>query len=156
MCLPQNRHFSWWEWDTKEGTGKSMKNALHVQRYGKRNLLGWSNIKQWKNQAHSLSHCWATRVWRHQTGRQAGRQLISRKFCLINFSKSCSNFLKAFRVNLKAWFYLTNTAPSSSRKIVTDFMWIYFMVHPYSLLRPYYEPQLWFMINQGLTAHVKC
>jgi len=24
------------EWDTKEGCGKSMKNALHVQRYGKR------------------------------------------------------------------------------------------------------------------------
>jgi len=27
------------EWDTKEGRGKSMKNALHVQWYGKRNLL---------------------------------------------------------------------------------------------------------------------
>jgi len=28
------------EWDTKEGRGKSMKNALYVQRYGKRHLLG--------------------------------------------------------------------------------------------------------------------
>jgi len=28
------------EWDTKEGCGKSMKNALHVQRYGKRHLSG--------------------------------------------------------------------------------------------------------------------
>jgi len=28
------------EWETKEGTGKSMKNELHVQRYGKRHLLG--------------------------------------------------------------------------------------------------------------------
>jgi len=28
------------EWDTKEGHGKSMKNALHVQWYGKRHLLG--------------------------------------------------------------------------------------------------------------------
>jgi len=28
------------EWDTKEGTGKSMKNALHVQRCGTRHLLG--------------------------------------------------------------------------------------------------------------------
>jgi len=27
------------EWDTK-GRGKSMKNALHVQRYGKRHLSG--------------------------------------------------------------------------------------------------------------------
>jgi len=28
------------EWDTKEYTGKSMKNALHVQQYGKRYLSG--------------------------------------------------------------------------------------------------------------------
>jgi len=34
------------EWVTKEGTGKSMKNALHVQRYVKRHPLGWSNIEQ--------------------------------------------------------------------------------------------------------------
>jgi len=34
--------------DTKEGHGKSMKNALHVQRYCKRHLSGWSDIEQWK------------------------------------------------------------------------------------------------------------
>jgi len=37
-CLPHNRHFfvvNKDEWDTKEDTGKSMKNALHVQRYAK-------------------------------------------------------------------------------------------------------------------------
>jgi len=28
------------EWDTKEGTGKSMKNTLYVQQYGKRYLSG--------------------------------------------------------------------------------------------------------------------
>jgi len=28
------------EWDTKEGTGKSMKNALHVRWYSKRHLSG--------------------------------------------------------------------------------------------------------------------
>jgi len=28
-----------------------------------------------------------------------------------------------------AYFYLTNTAPLSSRKIVTDFRWTYFVVH---------------------------
>ena len=28
------------EWDTKEDTGKSMKNALYVLRYAKRHLLG--------------------------------------------------------------------------------------------------------------------
>ena len=30
------------EWDTKEDTGKSMKNALYVLRYAKRHLLGQS------------------------------------------------------------------------------------------------------------------
>jgi len=28
------------EWDAKEGHGKSMKNVLHVKRYGKRHLSG--------------------------------------------------------------------------------------------------------------------
>ena len=28
------------EWDTKENTGKSMKNALYILRYGKRHLSG--------------------------------------------------------------------------------------------------------------------
>jgi len=28
------------EWIIKEGTGKSMKNALYAQWYGKRHLLG--------------------------------------------------------------------------------------------------------------------
>ena len=37
------------EWDIKEGTGKSMKNALYVLQYAKRQLLGQSNIEQWKN-----------------------------------------------------------------------------------------------------------
>jgi len=36
------------EWDTKEGCGKSMKNPLHVQWYGKRHLSGWSDIEQQK------------------------------------------------------------------------------------------------------------
>jgi len=43
MCLSLNRHFfvvDKDEWYTKESHGKSMKNALYAQRYGKRNLLG--------------------------------------------------------------------------------------------------------------------
>ena len=34
------------EWNTKEDTGKSMKNALYVLRYAKRHLSGRSNIEQ--------------------------------------------------------------------------------------------------------------
>ena len=34
------------EWDTKEDTGKSMKNALYALRYAKRHVPGCNNIKQ--------------------------------------------------------------------------------------------------------------
>ena len=34
------------EWNTKEDTGKSMKNALYVLRYAKRHLSGRSDVKQ--------------------------------------------------------------------------------------------------------------
>ena len=34
------------EWDTKEVTGKSMKNALYILRYAKRHLLGRSDVEQ--------------------------------------------------------------------------------------------------------------
>ena len=43
------------EWDTKEDTGKSMKNALYVLRYAKRHLSGRSDVEQWKNQAVALA-----------------------------------------------------------------------------------------------------
>jgi len=43
------------EWNTKQDTGKSLKNALHILRYTKRHLLGWSNVEQWKSQAGSLA-----------------------------------------------------------------------------------------------------
>ena len=34
------------EWDTKEDTGKSMKNELYILRYAKRHLAGLSNVEQ--------------------------------------------------------------------------------------------------------------
>ena len=34
------------EWDTKEDTGKSMKNALYVLQYTKRHLSGRSDVEQ--------------------------------------------------------------------------------------------------------------
>jgi len=34
-----------YEWDTKEGAGKSMKNALYVQWHGKRHFLGQGDVK---------------------------------------------------------------------------------------------------------------
>jgi len=35
------------EWDTKEDTGRSMKNALYIQWYAKRPHLVQSNVKQY-------------------------------------------------------------------------------------------------------------
>ena len=36
------------EWNTKEDTGKSLKNALDVLWYAKKYLSGWSDVDQWK------------------------------------------------------------------------------------------------------------
>jgi len=36
------------EWNTKQDTGKSLKNVLHILRYAKRHLSGWSDVEQWK------------------------------------------------------------------------------------------------------------
>ena len=57
------------------------------------------DIKQWKNQAFSLIHCWVRLGWRYQ--------LVSRKFSWIgeNFFK---NLLEGFRVNLKTFFAYPN------------------------------------------------
>jgi len=43
------------EGNTKEGPGKSMKNALYAQRHGKRHLSGWSNVEQWKIKSVNLA-----------------------------------------------------------------------------------------------------
>jgi len=94
-----NQHFftmSKDNWDTKECTGKSMKNALYAQWYGERHLTT-SNSE--KNLSCSLTHC---RVG----GRQASRQAVNIYF----FNSVGKRFMQ---IDLKA--YLTNGAPSSSR-----------------------------------------
>jgi len=52
------------KWETKEDTGKSIKNTLYIQWCGNRHLSGWSDVEQWKNQVHILSSCWVMLVWR--------------------------------------------------------------------------------------------
>jgi len=63
------------EWDTKEGRGKSMKNALHVQRYGNR-AEATLNSKKIKPVALAIVELCESEGIR-QAGRQAGRQLVS-------------------------------------------------------------------------------
>jgi len=126
------------EWDTKEGRGKSMKNALHVQWYGKRHLSGWSDIEQRKNR--SLSHFWVMRIWRHQAGRQAGRQAGSQSENSVKL-KFCSNLLKCFGSIWRlfwAWFYLTNTATLPCERSEAGFWVIFFRGPCPNLGGPYY------------------
>ena len=35
-----------YEWNTKENSGKSLKNALDVLQYAKRHLSDWSDVRQ--------------------------------------------------------------------------------------------------------------
>jgi len=106
------------EWNTKEDTGKSLKNALHVLRYAKRHLLGWSDVEHWKNQTRSLSRYWATLAWRQagwrvgrRAGGQAGRPAVSQSVENSVKKKFRGNFLKAFRVDLKACLGLVIILP---------------------------------------------
>jgi len=70
-----------------------MKNALHVQRYGKRYLSGWSDIKQWKIKSVALAIV---------------------ELHLSEGINQSGSYSVAFRVNLTACLGLTNTAPSPS------------------------------------------
>jgi len=56
------------EWDTKEDTGKSLKNSLYVQP---KNTSQAEVTLNSENQAHNLSYHGVTLVW------QAGSQAIS-------------------------------------------------------------------------------
>jgi len=94
------------KWDTKEGCGKAMKNALHVQRYGKKHLSGWSNVEQQKIKPVALP---IFELHKSEGIRQVGRQLVSQSVensIKLFYFKFCSNFLKAFRINLKAFLGL--------------------------------------------------
>jgi len=51
---------------TKVSFGRTMILALKLQRLAKRHISGWSNVEQWRNQAHSLSGYQVMLVWRHQ------------------------------------------------------------------------------------------
>jgi len=109
---------------------------LCVLQYAKGHLSGWNNVEQWRNQARSLSQYAAEGI---RQARQAGRQLVSQNPIKYKF---CNNLLKIFQVDLKAclqFFYLTNTAPSSSREIVTGF----YRYVLRSLPQTFHSPYLW-------------
>ena len=117
------------EWDTKEDTGKSMKNALYVLQYAKRHLSGRSDVKQWKDQARSLSRYRVTLVWRHIS------QSVSRKFR----------------------FRLTNTALSSPGKSETVFCIIFFIGHTHSFVVPtiQYYHTVWYHVLFHWNQHIQ-
>jgi len=55
-----------------------MKNALYVQRYGKKHFSGWSKVeKQKKIKLLALA---IVELWESEGIRQAGRQLVENSF----------------------------------------------------------------------------
>jgi len=76
-----------------------------------------------------LSHCRAMRVCQKASVSQAVSQLVenSVKF----FLKFRSNFFESVLGRSESMFGLANV---SSRKILNNFKWIYFMVRPHNLL----------------------
>ena len=64
------------DWDTKEDTGKSMKNALYVLRYAKKHLSGRSDVGE-KIKPVALA---IIELRLSEGVRQSVRQLVSRKF----------------------------------------------------------------------------
>ena len=50
---------------TKVTIGRTMMQTLKLLRLVKRHILGWSDVKQSKNQAHSLNGYQVMLVWRH-------------------------------------------------------------------------------------------
>jgi len=103
-CLQQNGHFSWW---TKmNGTQRRAPWRTHFM---------YSSMVEGTSRAGATSKSKKIRpvalaiveVREYEGIRQAGRQLVSQKIPLNKFLfKFCSNFLKAFRINLKAFMGL--------------------------------------------------
>jgi len=130
------------EWDTKEGTGNSMKNALSKQQCSKRPLLSWSSEKIKLAIAElCLSEGLSVRRSVRQSVRRSVRQSvgqlvksgsnsISTKFHYIIFKKnSIATFWKHLGSIWKLfWGYM------SCKELWLVFRWIYFVVCPKNLL----------------------
>ena len=108
------------EWNTKEDTGKSLKDALHILRHIKRHLSGWSNVEQWKNQAHSWSHYQVTQA---QTSFQIDQKC---------FKKLSQNFKKYLPACLPAADFLV--LPNQYCCLGKFFGWFYFEGHAYFVI----------------------
>jgi len=106
------------EWDTKEGPGKSMKNELYVKK-APLGLKQHQTVKKIKPVALAM---------------QLVSQSVSQEKILLNnsFFKFRSNFLKAFRVDLKGCLGLVlpnQCCPIVIRKIVSDFrLWFILII----------------------------
>jgi len=88
------------EWVTKEGSGKSMKNALHVRWYGKRYLSSCEAM--WNSE--KVKPVALTIVELRASDRQLVSQSVENSVKYIFLIHS--NLLKAFQIDLKACFGL--------------------------------------------------
>ena len=86
------------EWDTKEDTGKSMKNALMYCGMPKGTCRAEATLNSEKIKPVALA---IIKLCLSEGISQSITYSVSRKFHQINFLKFCSNVLKAFQVDLK-------------------------------------------------------
>jgi len=73
ISITQRRQFS-----KMNGTQRHWlvhKNVLYVMWYAKRHLLDWSNIEQWKHQAHTVA---VIELWKHQLGQYSNCKITWR------------------------------------------------------------------------------
>ena len=133
------------EWDTKEDTGKSMKNALYVLQYAKCTRLAeaTSNGEEIKPIALAV-----IKLHLSEGTSQLVKSVSHLKIPFSEFLKFHNNLLIAFWVDLKACLGLTNTASSSSGKSEAGF-WVMFLHGPHSnLCGPYCTVLLYCMMTR--------
>jgi len=94
----------------RRGTGKSMRNTLYVQQYGKRHLSGWNGVEQQKIKPITLA---IVELRLSEGISQLVSQSVSRKFCWVDLKALPHHHL---------------------RKLWMIFRWIYFVGHPHIFL----------------------
>ena len=120
MCYHINTFCCQQRWDTLE---ECIEHIVVCQKAP----LGLKWCLTEKNQAHSLSHCWVTLLWRHQSVTHS----VSRKFYQLKIFKILQQLYESIYGQS-----VTNTVPLRSWKSRLVFEWCYFIGHAYSFIIP--------------------
>ena len=113
-----------------------------------KHLLGWSDVKQWKIQAHSISHYQSNYAWLRASGSQSEKNSVK------YFLKILWQLFESIADRSESLF-LGLVLPNQYHPSVISENWDWFLgdllYGPRLLLgRPYFEPLLWFMMTKLL------